>query len=170
MITRRTILQLAGAAIAVGSASLRATAAAIAVPAQEALRKSDLVYITPLKTAGAESACRAEVWFTFDGASIFVVTSSKAWRARAVTLGLSQARVWVGDYGEWKSAKEAYRKAPQLLATAALVTEPQTQTRALDLFGQKYRLEWLVWGPRFRNGLQDGSRVMLQYTPAAALS
>ena len=170
MITRRTILQLAGAALAAGSVPMRAATPVTASPAQDALGKSDLVYITPLKSGGAESACHAEVWFAFDGASVFVVTSSKAWRARAVTLGLNQARLWVGEYGEWKDAEEAYRKAPELLATAALIEDPQAQTRALDLFGEKYRLEWLVWGPRFRNGLKDGSRVMLQYTPTGALS
>ena len=149
---------------------MRAATAVMASPAQEALGKSDLVYITPLKNGGAESTCHAEVWFAFDGASVFVVTSSKAWRARAVTLGLDQARLWVGEYGEWKDAKEAYRKAPDLLATAALIEDPQTQSRALELFGQKYHVEWLVWGPRFHNGLKDGSRVMLQYTPTRALS
>ena len=150
-----------------GSASLRAATAAISDPAADALRESDRVYITPLKNGGAESACHAEVWFAFDGASVFVVTSSKAWRARAVTLGLNQARLWVGEYGEWKDAKEAYRKAPELLATAAFVGDPAAQTQVLDLFGHKYHLEWLLWGPRFRNGLKDGSRVMLQYTPTA---
>ena len=169
MITRRTVLQLAGAALVIGPVPLRAATAVISDPARKALRESDRVYITPLKKGGAESTCHAEVWFAFDGASAFVVTSSKAWRARAVTLGLNQARLWVGEYGEWKDAKEAYRKAPELLATATLVEDPQTQTRALDLFGQKYHLEWLVWGPRFRNGLKDGSRVMLQYTPTGGV-
>jgi hypothetical protein len=165
MITRRTILQLAGAALAVGSAPLRAATAVIATPAQAALGKSDLVYITPLKNGGAESTCHAEVWFAFDGASVFVVTSSKAWRARAIASGLNQARLWVGEYGEWKGAKDAYREAPELLTTAVLIDDLPTQSRALEIFGEKYRLEWLVWGPRFRNGLKDGSRVMLQYTP-----
>jgi hypothetical protein len=94
-----------------------------------------------------------------------VVTSSKAWRARAVGLGLNQARMWVGDFGIWKDAEEAYRKAPELQATASVIDSAATD-QVLGVFGKKYRAEWPVWGPRFKNGIADGSRVMLRYALA----
>jgi len=34
---------------------------------------------------------------------------------------------------------------------------------ALKAFGEKYPIQWLLWGNRFRRGLADGSRVMLAY-------
>ena len=133
----------------------------------EGTRKVRHHYITPLKKDGAESSCHAEVWFTYHGSEIYVVTASNAWRARAVSLGLNQARMWVGEFGEWKDSKEAYRKAPELTATSALVTDAAVQSQVLDSFGKKYYVQWVGWGPKFRNGLKDGSRVMLRYTPTA---
>jgi hypothetical protein len=132
----------------------------------KSLGGSQTIYITPLKKGGAESKCHAEVWFTYDGTDIFVVTSSKAWRARAISLGLTQARMWVGEFGVWQRATEAFRKAPELTATGAQVTDAAVQTQVLDRFGSKYKAEWSSYGPKFRNGLKDGSRVMLRYSPA----
>lgn len=167
MTSRRKILQLCGTALAIGAVPFRAVAAAVADATQKALGKSNTIYITPLKKNGAESTCHAEVWFTYDGSNIYVVTSSKAWRARAASLGLT-ARMWVGEFGVWKDSKEAYRKAPQITATAALITDAAAQTQILEKFGQKYYDDWDTWGPRFSNGLKDGSRVMLRYAPTSA--
>jgi hypothetical protein len=166
MISRRSLLVLSGAALATCAAPFRLSAATVADTAAKALNDSDVIYITPLKKGGAESTCHAEVWFVYDQGVVYVVTSSKAWRARAVGLGLDHARMWVGDFGTWKDSKEAYRKAPELNATAVLIDDAATHEQVLGVFGKKYHLEWFVWGPRFKNGLADGSRVLLRYTPA----
>jgi hypothetical protein len=165
MTTRRSLLQLAGAVLA--SAVVPARAAAAASAARQALHDSDLVYITPLKRDGGESRCHAEVWFAYDGHDLFVVTSSTAWRSRAIAQGLNRARLWVGDFGNWQKSDGKYRQAPELMAVGAGVDDATEQTRVLELFGDKYRLEWIVWGPRFKNGLADGSRVMLRYAPVS---
>jgi hypothetical protein len=164
--TRRCLLQLAGSALAASALPLRG--AALSDAARQALADSDLVYITPLKRNGAESHCHAEVWFAYDGHDLFVVTASTAWRSRAIAEGLPQARLWVGDYGNWQKADGRYRQAPELTAVGAGVADTAEQSRVLALFGDKYRLEWIVWGPRFKNGLADGSRVMLRYSPLLA--
>ena len=167
MISRRTLLKLSGAALATCAAPFRLSAASIADATAKALGTSNVIYITPLKQDGSESTCHAEVWFVYDSGAIYVVTSSEAWRARAVGLGLTQARMWVGEFGTWKSAKEAYRKAPQLSASGSLIDDAAAHVQALALFGKKYSSEWSDWGPKFKNGLADGSRVMLRYTPTA---
>lgn len=165
MLSRRTLL---GSSAALLLASIRSHAATpLPQDLRSALDDSDLIYITPLKKDGGESRCHAEVWFVFDGASVFVVTNATAWRARGIEAGQTRARAWVGEFGNWQSAKESFRTAPELFATGSVVSAANEQTRALELMGDKYRLEWIVWGPRFRNGLADGSRVMLQYAPAA---
>jgi hypothetical protein len=166
MFTRRTILGYSAAALAMGSLPLRA-AAPLSETARQALGDSDLVYINPLKADASESRCHAEVWYVFDGTNVFVVTSSTAWRARALQRGWNRARMWVGEFGNWEDADEAYRNAPELLATGSLVSDAALQSSVLDRFGAKYRLEWVVWGPKFRNGIADGSRVMLLYAPIA---
>lgn len=132
-----------------------------------ALAESHLIYVSPLHADGRESTCQAEVWFVADAGDAFVVTASDAWRARAVRNGLSRARVWVGDVGVWSDSDGAYRELPGAEAQASLVTDAAEHARLLERFGDKYTLEWVIWGPRFRNGLADGSRVMIRYRPSA---
>jgi len=132
---------------------------------QAAMAESDLVYVTPLRSNGRESSCQAEVWFVADGGDAVVVTASDAWRARAVNQGLDRARVWVGDVGVWTDADGAYKALPSTVASASMITDPAEHARLLEVFGDKYSLEWIIWGPRFRNGLKEGSRVMIRYAP-----
>ena len=125
---------------------------------------SDLIYVSPVRTNGSLSSCQAEVWFGAVGATLYVVTASDAWRARAVTRGLTSAQVWVGDVGVWDDADGRYRQLPGGIARASIVNDPAAQRPALDAMGRKYRASgWSTWGPRFDKGLADGSRVMIAY-------
>ncbi|MEZ5557870.1 MAG: hypothetical protein R3E86_04905 [Pseudomonadales bacterium] len=181
--TRRGFVRLALVAGALGLLPLPwRRAGAAALPAEQegaadagleqtlaaALDTSDLVYLTPLRSDGEESRCHAEVWFVHVDGAVFVVTASDAWRAEAVRRGLERARIWVGDLGVWTRIGDRYRALPALEASAALVSDAAERERVLEACGSKYRLSWLVWGPRFRNGLADGTRVMLRYRPLAA--
>ena len=167
---RRRMLALGGMALGGSLLPSRLLAAVTdgAVALDEALSSSDLIDVTPLRRNGAESSCQAEVWFVAEGRDAYVVTASDAWRARAVENGFSRARVWVGDVGVWSDSGGAYRKLPSMVMEGVLVEDAAEHTRVLDIFGGKYSLEWVIWGPRFRNGLKEGSRVMLHYRPAAA--
>ena len=158
MISRRALLGTA-ALTAVAPRALGSDKAAL----QHALADSDLVYLTPLKANGAPSTCHGEVWFAYDGAEVIVVTASDTWRAKAVKKGVNRARLWVGDFGVWTESKGRFKTAPQTDAIATIDANPNSHTAALDLFGDKYTMEWIVWGPRFKAGLADGSRVMIRY-------
>ena len=138
---------------------------AVAAPATAAgsLGSTDLIYLSPLLRDGRESRCQAEVWFVHEGRRIWVVTARDAWRTRAIAKGLVRARIWVGDVGLWKDAKGRHRTLPNAYANATRITAATAFEPVLERFGSKYRGEWLLWGPRFRNGLADGSRVLLQY-------
>jgi hypothetical protein len=168
MITRRHVLTLAATATGAALLARRVTAETLPEATRAALTESDTVYITPLKANGQESRCHAEVWFVSDANGLFVVTASNAWRAAAVRKGLTRARLWVGEFGEWQKSNDRFRKAPGFDATAKLETTKDVHEQALNAFGKKYTAEWLVWGPRFRDGLADGSRVLLRYEPLAA--
>lgn len=171
--TRRDTLILAAAGI-LWPALVRAeaTPAADALPAAagEALGRSPLVYVSPLRRDGQESRCHAEVWFVKSDAGALVVTSARAWRVRAIGLGLTRARLWVGNHGEWdKSGKtQVFRASPTFLAEAKLETSQAIHDHALVLFGSKYTREWSDWGPRFKKGLADGSRVLIRYRAVGA--
>jgi len=129
---------------------------------------SPLIYISPLKSDGSLSRCQAEVWFLHEDGHDYVVTSNDAWRAEAVRLGLSKAKVWVGDVGRWRVSGGKYKDLPSHMATVEFETNHAVHARLLTMFGQKYADEWDTWGPRFRDGLADGSRVLLRYTRTPA--
>lgn len=165
MITRRSALILGSSAMALGGTSR------IAWPSDEALKQavvdSDLIYLTPIRSDGRESRCQAEVWFVADGEDLYVVTESSTWRAHAPRIGLDRARVWVGEEGVWTDSDGKYRSLPQLETLVNYVRAADVQERILNRFGDKYTIEWVIWGPRWRKGLADGSRVMLRYRPTA---
>lgn len=133
--------------------------------ASRADAESPLIYLSPIKSNGALSACQAEVWYVQDGADMCVVTAADAWRTRAIGQGLTDTQVWVGDVGLWQGSNGAYKQLPSLRATASLEQDAVSHARLLTLFGQKYVSEWGTWGPRFQEGLADGSRAMLRYAP-----
>lgn len=142
------------------------TAAAFSLPRiAMAADESQLIYLSPIKSDGALSNCQAEVWFAQDAADMYVVTAHDAWRARAVKNGLSKTQVWVGDVGPWEGSSGAYKKLPALMADASQITDASEHARVLARFGSKYTREWGTWGPRFKKGLADGSRVLLRYRP-----
>ena len=89
-----------------------------------------------------------------------------AWRARAIGRGLAKSQVWVGDVGQWQRSDGKYKNLPSLVANGSQVDDALEHVRVLEIFGGKYADEWGTWGPRFRNGLADGSRVLLKYQPA----
>lgn len=162
MITRRTLL---GTAVA---AAVVAPFAHGDEPLQAAMAESRLIYLTPLQSSGAESRCQAEIWYVLHDGSMYVVTATDAWRTEAIRRGLTQARVWVGDVGNWRRADGRYRTLPAVEATASVETDATRREQVLAAMGEKYADEWPTWGPRFRNSLADGSRVMLKYQPDLA--
>ena len=160
MMDRRTLLKFSLTGLVAAALPLRLWA-----DAAKGMAESALIYITPLKPDGSESSCQAEVWFQQHDGAMYVVTSNKAWRSVAIGKGLSSARVWVGDVGQWKSADGKYKALPVVTTQAAIVGDKVVQAAVLAKMGAKYSAEWGTWGPRFNDGLVDGSRVMLRYTP-----
>lgn len=127
---------------------------------------SKLIYVTPIKSDGEESRCKAEIWFAHHAGDLFVVTPPETWRAEAVRQGLTRARLWVGEYGVWTRADGAFREAPMHMASAALEEDARVRSTVLAQLAEKYaEAGWNTWGPRFKKGLADGSRVMIRYRP-----
>ena len=164
MITRRTLLKTSAVAAAL---PLLPAVVRAETSWQAAAETSPLIYLTPIQSNGAESRCQAEIWFASFGGAMFVVTATEAWRAQAIRQGLTQARIWVGDVGMWQRADGGYKALPMVGATASIETDAAVQGQVLEVMGGKYSDGWDTWGPRFRNGLADGSRVMLKYEPTA---
>ena len=133
MTTRRTLIAgMALAPFAIWTQRALANAAT-------ALEASKLVYLTPIKSDGEESRCKAEIWFGYHGGDVYVVTPPDAWRAEAVGQGLTRARLWVGEFGVWTRADGAFREAPELMASASLTTDATLQAEVLEKMGAKVR-------------------------------
>ena len=169
MINRRTVL--AGATLAPFALLARRVAAQSSTlneAAAAALQSSQLVYLTPIKSDGEESRCKAEIWFAYHAGAVFVVTPADAWRAQAIGRGLTRTRLWVGEFGVWTRAENAFREAPEVMATGSMESDAEMRAKVLAVMGEKYAgAGWGNWGPRFEKGLASGERVMLRYTPDA---
>ena len=133
-----------------------------------ALAASPLVYVSPLRKDGSESACHGEVWFVAEGDDVLIVTAADRWKAKAIAAGRDRARLWVGDFGVWTRADGKWQNAPSFTARASFEKDAAARARALEAYGKKYPDEWDKWGPRFRTGLADGSRVLIRYRGESA--
>ncbi|MCP5057798.1 MAG: twin-arginine translocation signal domain-containing protein [bacterium] len=169
-LTRRRFLHTTGAGVVLAGLApaelLRADAGPLGDAHRKAMAESPLVYVSPLRSDGAESTCHGEVWFVADGDDLLVVTAKERWKAVAIEKGLSRARLWVGNHGVWTTSDGAFKKSPTFAAKARV--DADAHAAALGKFGAKYPAEWAKWGPRFEKGLSDGSRVLLRYSPTGA--
>lgn len=164
MINRRNLIIAGCSALCSGMVPIGSTAAQRPT-LQQSIDASDLIYITPIRSDGQESRCQAEVWFVPHGTDLYVVTAAAAWRAQAIIKGLMRARVWIGEVGVWGRSNGRYKTLPRIEASATHITAADTKEKILAGYGKKYPVSWLVYESRFRNGLADGSRVMLRYRP-----
>lgn len=158
---RRTFLQASLGTLAAVHWPYALAAETESSPVEQALLDSDLVYLSPIKTDGSLSTCQAEIWFVMLDEDLYVCTRSGSWRAEAPAKGLTNTQFWVGDKGVWKRAK--YQSLPKIKGIASIETDADTIESALEKFGQKYSSGWRTWGPKFREGLEDGSRTLLRY-------
>lgn len=135
---------------------------------QRALLGSRFVYVSPLRGDASESSCHGEVWYGWLDASVVMIASRDSWKARALDRGLTRARIWVGDYGTVSrllGSNEAFRAGPHFEARAELVRDPALLDRLLASYERKYPGEIGTWRKRMRDGYQDGSRLLIRYTP-----
>lgn len=164
--SRRGVLKAAG--LLLGSLLLparpraaEAAGAALPAPIAQALQERRLVFVSPLRRDGRESRCHGEVWFFVDGADVVIGTDPRRWKAVAVQSGQTRARLWVAS----SDAERDYRTALRFEAEGRIDADPASFDRLLDAYGAKYAEEWGTWGPRFRKGRENGTRVLIRYTP-----
>lgn len=174
-VSRRLLLLGAGGALATTWLASRAAWAdhhasqpSLPAPTLKALENSPFVYVSPLRTDGKESRCHGEVWYAWFEGSVFLSTAAKTWKARSVAGGLSGARLWVGDYGRWKSVlgrNNAFLEGPSFDAKVERSKDPALAARLLSELARKYPDEYPSWKERMETGHKDGSRILLRYTP-----
>ena len=172
MIDRRTLLGALVGLLLSPAARVRAQTQPAAprpdAALASALERSPFIYVSPLLADGKESRCHGEVWFGWIDGGALVITSSSSWKARSLARGHTRVRLWVGDYGRWKQIvgrNEAFRAGPTSVARAEKLKDPALVDRLLALYEKKYPKEIANWRGPMREGVKDGSRVLIRYTP-----
>ena len=111
------------------------------------------VYVQSERKSGAWSA-PAEIWFFRDGDAVVVGTKPTSWRVKRILAGRTKARIAVGS-----------ATGPAFEATGAVVKDPALAAKLLAAYATKYPDRWPKYADDFRNGLADGNRVLVRYTP-----
>ena len=166
-LTRRELIQLGvGAAAALAWPSR--SRAALPPDVTSLLERSPFVYVSPLKSDGAESRCHAEVWYGWLDGAVVLITANTGWKARALARGLARARIWVGDHGRVGrvlGSGDAYRQAPSFEAHAAQSKDAALLERLMTTYRGKYPNEIGSWEDRMRSGFASGERTLIRYAP-----
>ena len=153
MITRRSATKLIGALLLLPWARVSA-ARELAKDFDEKLASSEFIYISSTRKDGSLSR-PAEIWFLWHKGSVYVASPPTTWRAKRIRWGRPQAKIWIGK-----------PDGPSFTATGAIVNEPETNAVMFETFAKKYGAGWKKWEKSFRDGLADGGRVLIRYTPS----
>ncbi|HJQ85434.1 MAG TPA: hypothetical protein VKA21_15210 [Candidatus Binatia bacterium] len=151
---RSNVLAVALVAPAVLAVALVAPAAAALSPELDrALKDSKYVYVQSERKSG-ELGKPAEIWFHYDGKSLWVGTPPTSWRVKRVKAGRKKARIAVGK-----------ADGPAFDATAEVVRDPAVEQQLMTEYAKKYPEGWSRFAEKFRDGFKTGDRVLVRYTP-----
>ena len=146
---------IAVVALALG-ASARASAEPLAPEVVRLLESSPYVYIATQRKDGTFGA-PSEIWFMYDQGAVWMASPTTAWRVRRIHAGRATARIAVGT-----------KDGPTFVAKGSFVRDPAVYERLFTTYAKKYPQGWPQYEARFRDGLKDGSRVLMRYQPIAA--
>ncbi len=152
LMTRTTGLLVAAALLTVPLAHSRGLAD-VSPAIKTELANSKYVYISTARKNGSLSK-PAEIWFMYQNGAVYVASPPTTWRVRRIKKGRTQAKIAVGK-----------PDGPSFMATGAIVNEPDIYPTLFETYAKKYPDGWSKFENNFRNGLKDGSRVLIKYTP-----
>lgn len=156
-LARRIALLTTAVVIAVAVTPTHGIGADLPADLGRALETSRYVYIATARKAGGYGT-PAEIWFMYDRGAVWVASPPTTWRVKRIHAGRTSARIAVGT-----------KDGPSFAATGSLVRDPAVYERLFTTYAQKYPEGWPQYESRFRQGLQDGSRVLIRYQPVTPL-
>jgi hypothetical protein len=149
-VARRSLVLLA---VALAAVTRGALAADLPADVAQALANSRYVYIATERKAGGYGT-PAEIWFMWDRGAVWVASPPTTWRVKRIRARRPHARIAVGT-----------KEGPSFTATGSLVRDPAVYERLFTTYAKKYPDGWPQYESRFREGLKDGSRVLIRYAP-----
>ena len=153
----RSARRALAATAAVVALATAAHGAALPPETVQALEKSPYVYIATERKDGTFGAA-AEIWFMWHDGAVWVASPATTWRVKRIKAGRTAARIAVGT-----------KEGPPFSAKGAFVKDTANHDRLFATFAKKYPDRWPGYEARFRDGLKDGSRVLMRYDPVAPL-
>lgn len=131
-----------------------ARSASLTPELQQALDSSKYVYIQSERKDGTLGQ-PAEIWFMHYNGAVWVASPTTTHRVKRIQAGQTKAKVWIGK-----------TNGPAFDAKGSIVTDPEVNKVLFDTFAKKYADGWSSFEKSFRDGLANGSRVLIKYEPA----
>lgn len=150
---RRRAYHLTLLGLAVAAWAAQVCAGPLPPEIEKQLESARYVYIASMRKDGTFGK-PAEIWFMYWRGAVYVGSSPKSWRVRRIRWGRPEAKIWVGR-----------RDGPSFRAVGAVVDDPEAKQMLLRTFARKYPKEWGKWEKSFRDGFEEGSRVLVKYVP-----
>ena len=148
------ILTVPAALVAVVLA-LPASVRALDKDVEKALASSTYVYISTERKDHALGK-PAEIWFLYYQGAVWVASPPNTWRVKRIKAGRTKAKIAVGN-----------PDGPSFRATGSLSKDASVHEVMFKTFAEKYKDRWKGYEQRFRDGLKDGSRVLIKYEPTS---
>lgn len=120
---------------------------------QKALDSSKYVYIQSTRKDGTLGE-PAEIWFMHHQGAVWVASPVKTHRAKRIKAGRTKAKIAVGK-----------KDGPAFNAKGSIVKDAEANKVLFETLAKKYPGDWASYEKGFRDGLADGSRVLIKYEP-----
>lgn len=124
----------------------------LAAPLKEELTSSRGVFVVPADTVTRKAPI--EYWFVYQNGIIYVPSPVRDPRVRSIQKGQPRATISIGK-----------ADGPSFVATGAIVNDAKIRDFVFVELQRKYPDLWQVYGAAFRVGFNEGSRVLIKYTP-----
>ncbi len=134
--------------------AVSAQSASLSPELQKALDSSKYVYIQSTRKDG-KLGKPAEIWFMHHNGAVWVASPPTTYRVKRIQAGQTKAKIAAG-------------KADGLSfnAKGSIVKDPEVNKVMFEVYAKKYGSGWSSYEKKFRDGLADGSRVLIKYEPA----
>jgi hypothetical protein len=130
-----------------------AQSASLSPELQKALDSSKYVYIQSTRKDGKLSK-PAEIWFMPYNGAVWVASPPGTYRVKRIQAGQTKAKIAIG-----KADGSSFN------AKGSIVKDPEVNKAMFEAYAKKYTNEWKSYEQKFRDGLADGSRVLIKYEP-----
>ena len=150
---RRYTWLLALVVLLVGVFATPAHSSSLSPELLKMLESSKYIYVQSTRKNG-ELGKAAEIWFMLHNGAVWVCSPPTTYRVKRIKAGKTKTKIFVGK-----------PDGPSFNAKGSLVKDPAVNKVLFEAYAKKYGSDWTSYEKKFREGLADGSRVLVRYDP-----